>query len=114
MTVKYCKSLDEAVTQTFEYHDYTELLTDENGCTAGCRTGVLSYWQTEYIQGGIHEDQEGFFVLEGYGMALIGDCEFPIGPGSCFIAPAGVSHYIRRNADCSCVRLFFFHAAAQA
>lgn len=97
--------------QSFEHHDYVELLNAENDCRAGCRTGILYYRQTEFIQGGVHEDQEGFFVIEGHGRAKVGDSEFAIGPGCSFIAPAGKEHYICRDDDCPFVKLFFFHAA---
>lgn len=98
--------------RVFEYHDYIELLNDENGCVNGCQTGLLWYRQTEFIQGGVHEDQEGFFVLEGHGRALVGDSEFAISEGSNFIAPAGERHYICRDEDCPYIKLFFFHAAS--
>lgn len=110
---KFCVNAAEAETLSFEYHDYVELLGESNGCTAGCRTGLLSYRQTEFIQGGVHDDQEGFYVLEGHGWAKVGEDEFPIAPGSSFIAPAGLWHYIRRDDDCPCVKLFFFHAAVE-
>lgn len=95
----------------FEHHDYLELLNKSFGCVSGCRAGLLLYRQTEFIQGGVHEDQEGFYVLEGRGYAKVGNEEFPIEEGSCFIAPAGMHHYICRALDCPYIKLFFFHAA---
>lgn len=102
----------EAKKLVFENHDFTDLITSENGCTAGCHAGLLSYRQTDFIQGGVHDDQEGFYVLEGRGRAKVGDSVFPIEPGSCFIAPAGSYHYICRDENSVPVKLFFFHAAA--
>lgn len=110
---EYCRNEQDGELIRFENHDYMELLIDKNGCRAGCRTGLLYYRQTEYIQGGVHDDQEGFFVLEGNGWAKMGEREFPIAPGSSFIAPAGMWHYIRRNQNCPYVKLFFFHAYAR-
>lgn len=78
---EYCRNEQDGELIRFENHDYMELLTDKNGCRAGCRTGLLYYRQTEYIQGGVHDDQEGFFVLEGNGWAKMGEREFPIAPG---------------------------------
>lgn len=95
----------------FEDYDFLPLLTEENGCRAGCRTGLLKYTQTEYRQGGVHKDQEGFYVLEGTGKALVGDSEFPLCPGTCFIAPPGCYHSIKKDAGCDYIKLFFFHAA---
>ena len=95
----------------FKEYEYIPLLTEENGCQAGCRTGLLVYTQVEYIQGGTHEDQEGFYVLEGAGRALVGESEFPLSPGTCFIVPPGFYHSIKRDIPCEYIKMFFFHAA---
>lgn len=113
LTGEYFVCEREAERISFAHHDYVELLNETNGCTAGCRTGLLYYRQTAYHQGGVHDDQEGFFVLEGSGTARVGDREFPISPGTSFIAPAGAYHYIKRDEGCLFVKLFFFHAAAR-
>jgi len=96
-----------------KYKDYSfkEMLGEKNGCLAGCRTGVLIYTQEEYRQSGVHEDQEGFFVLSGSGSAMVGDKEFSLKPGVCFIVPPGTYHSIKKDTSCSCIKLFFFHAA---
>lgn len=107
-----CSNEREGQLQHFEHHDYMELLNSENGCTAGCCAGLLYYQQTAFIQGGVHDNQEGFFVLSGHGRAKVGDREFPISEGSCFVAPAGKKHYICRDEDCPYIKLFFFHAAS--
>jgi len=88
-----------------------EMLGEQNGCLAGCRTGLLSYTQEEYKQGGVHDDQEVFFVLSGSGSAMIGDEEFSIEPGVCFIASPGTYHSIKKDLSCNYIKLFFFHAA---
>ena len=95
----------------YENYIYTEMLGEKNGCLAGCRTGVLLYTQGEYRQGGIHEDQEGFFVISGSGSAIVGDKEFSLKPGACFIVPPGNYHSIKKDNTCSYIKLFFFHAA---
>lgn len=87
------------------------LLTEENGCVAGCCSGITIYDETQYGKGGVHEDQEGFFVLEGDGYALIGEEEFEVHPGTSFLAPAGVRHCIRRNEDSCPVKVLYFHSA---
>jgi len=96
-----------------KYKDYSfkEMLGEKNGCLAGCRTGVLIYTQEEYRQSGVHDDQEGFFVLSGRGSAIVGDKEFSLEPGVCFIAPPGTYHSIKKDMSSSCIKLFFFHAA---
>lgn len=87
------------------------LLDERNGCVAGCRSGITIYDETEYGKGGIHEDQEGFFVLSGKGMAKIGEEEFPIHEGMSFLAPAGVHHVIKSSSAETPVRVFWFHSA---
>ncbi len=101
---------DVAITEFAEYR-YIPMLDQENGCLNGCRCGILEYTQMEYIQGGVHEDQEVFYVLEGCGAAIVGEQEMKLTPGVCFIVPPGHYHAIKRSPDCSAVRLFFFHAA---
>ena len=95
----------------YENYLFKELLGEKNGCLAGCRTGVLTYTQNEYIQGGVHDDQEGFFVLSGNGSAIVGDSEISLEPGVCFIASPGTYHSIKRDLSCTEIKLFFFHAA---
>lgn len=95
----------------FDEYEYTPLLNEENGCQAGCRAGLLMYTQLEYIQGGVHEDQEGFYVLEGTGKAIVAKNEFLLSPGICFIVPPRHYHAIKRDAECDFIKLFFFHAA---
>lgn len=87
------------------------LLDEKNGCVAGCCTGVSFYPETEYGKGGVHDDQEGFFVIAGNGTAKVGETEFKIYPGVSFIAPAGVRHVIKRDADSDAVEVFWFHSA---
>lgn len=88
-----------------------DVLTMENGCVAGCKAGFSYYEATEYGKGGVHDDQEGFLVLEGTGSARFGDQEFDIYPGLTMIAPAGVSHSLKRNEDSVPVKVFWFHSA---
>ena len=94
-----------------EHFDYIQLLDEKHGAVAACVAGVLSYTQEEFIQGGIHEDQEGFYVLEGSGAALVGETEFQLSPGSCFMVPAGYYHAIKKDKHVPHIKLFFFHAA---
>ncbi len=107
----YWKNIREVQKTSGNGHDAYPLLTAENGCVAGCCTGVSHYILTEYGAPGIHDDQEGFYVVGGTGWAKVGDQEFPVQPGISFIAPAGVPHVIRKNPDSKPVEVFWFHAA---
>jgi mannose-6-phosphate isomerase-like protein (cupin superfamily) len=69
------------------------------------------YTKAEYGQSNTHTDQEGFYVLEGTGKALVGDSELLLRPGICFIVPPGFGHAIKKDDSCEYIKLFFFHAA---
>ena len=89
------------------------ILEEENGCVNGCRAGIGIYTDTEFSRSGVHDDQEGFFVLEGTGTAKIGDTEFPVAPGTAFLCPANTWHSIRRDESCPQVTVFWYHSAVK-
>lgn len=89
-----------------------KLLTADNGCMSGCCSGITIYSDTSYSsRPGIHDDQEGFYVLEGKGMAKLDDFEFNIAPGDSFIALPGVAHTIKSDSVDTPVKVFWFHSA---
>jgi len=89
-----------------------KLLTEENGCVAGCCSGISIYNSLEFNNNaGCHKDQEGFFVLEGEGFAKLDDLVFPITQGDSFIAAAGVKHTIKTSCDHKPVKVFWFHSS---
>jgi mannose-6-phosphate isomerase-like protein (cupin superfamily) len=87
------------------------LLDERHGCVNGCRCGISVYRRDEYDKPNAHEDQEGFLVLEGCGMALIGDEELAMEPGMAFMIPAGVPHAMKRNQNYEYCKVFWFHGA---
>ena len=107
-TTSYASSIMEKTGKEIASCD---LLGPENGCVDGCRAGVTVYSDPEYTHTGVHEDQEGFFVLEGSGIAKIGDVEFPVSAGTAFICPANTWHSIRRDENSAHVAVFWFHSA---
>ncbi len=92
-------------------HKGGTLIDSFQGAVNGFSMGISYYNDDEYGQPGIHEDQEGFYVLEGKGMTRVGDEEFDIVPGSGFIAHAGVPHTIKRNPDSKPVKVLWCHGA---
>ncbi len=94
-------------------HTTYYLLTEANGCVAGFRSGITLFNSTEYPAPGKHEDQEGFVVMEGRGWARIGSEEYRLEPDVCFVAPAGVTHSIKRDPDVEYVKVCWFHGAIQ-
>jgi len=87
------------------------LIGKDNGATSGFCMGVSYYALTEYGKSGVHDDQEGFYVLQGYGMAKVGNEEFPVKPGSCFIANKGVPHTMKRDAASQPIKVLWCHGA---
>lgn len=92
-------------------HTTYRMLDERHGCVAGFQSGISVYTALEYPTPGVHEDQEGFVVLEGRGWAKVGDEEFRLEPEVCFIAPAGVPHCIKRDPDSEYVKVCWFHGA---
>ena len=92
-------------------HVAYRLLDEKNGCVAGCCTGVSVYDMTEYSEPGVHEDQEGFYVIEGTGWARVGDQEFRIEPEGSFMVPARTAHTLRKDPDSNPLKVFWFHAS---
>ena len=107
--IQYVK-LDEVIASAGSRTGYN-LLDEKEGCVNGW-CGVSIYRRTEYdlIHATAHDDQEGFFVLEGRGRALIGGEELVMEPGVCFMVPPGVVHAMKRDADCEYCKVFWFHA----
>jgi mannose-6-phosphate isomerase-like protein (cupin superfamily) len=84
------------------------MLDVQHGCVNGFRCGITVFMSTEYL---LDADQEGFVVLEGTGWAIVGDEEQHVSPGDCFLAPAGVAHGVRRDANVSHIKTCWFHGA---
>jgi len=87
------------------------MLDASHGCVAGFKSGITIYTATEYGRAGVHDDQEGFVVMEGTGWAKVGDEEYHLQPDVCFIAPAGVPHSVKRDLDAAYVKVCWFHGA---
>jgi mannose-6-phosphate isomerase-like protein (cupin superfamily) len=90
-----------------------QMLNESNGCMYGFLSGITVYTETEYLKPGVHEDQEGFIVMEGYGWAKVGHEEYRLEPDVCFIAPAGVAHAIKRAPEAEHVKVCWFHGAVK-
>lgn len=103
---------EEVMQAQGDNHGSYKLLTEENGCVAGCCSGISFYASDKFSERpGRHADQEGFYVLEGEGYAKLDDLVFPIKKGDSFIAAAGVAHTIRRNESSEGVKVFWFHSS---
>lgn len=87
------------------------VLDESQGCVNGCKAGITTYSNEDYKVAGVHDDQEGFYVVSGTGYAKFGDEECKIIPGITMIAPAGVPHQIKADSKATPVVVFWFHAA---
>ena len=92
-------------------HKGGALIDASNGAANGFSMGISYYNDEEYGEPGIHNDQEGFYVLEGTGTARFGDEDFEIFPGSGFIAHAGVPHSIKKAPGSKHVKVLWCHDA---
>ena len=83
---------EEVIEKQGENQRTYRFLTTENGCVNGCASGTTVYANTEFSDHpGAHDDQEGFYVLEGEGFA-------------------GVKHTLRTKEGCTPVKVFWFHS----
>ncbi|HEX7712609.1 MAG TPA: cupin domain-containing protein [Bacillota bacterium] len=87
------------------------LLSDKQGSVKGCCSGLNLLLNEEYNTPGVHEDQEGFFVIEGTGWAKFGDEEFRLEPDMAMLAPAGVAHCMKKDPGAKVLKVLWFHAA---
>lgn len=104
-------TLEEVIASQGEGKRGYKLLTQDNGCVNGCCSGITIYSDYEFsTKMGCHEDQEGFYVLEGEGFAKLDDLVFSIKAGDSFIALPGVKHTICTKEGCQAVKVFWFHS----
>lgn len=102
--------LDEVMKENGVKTGYT-LLDARHGCAKGCTCGVSVYRNDAYAQPSSHEDQEGFFVLEGCGTAWIDGEELSLSPGMAFMVPAHTPHIMKKEPGSEYCKVFWFHAA---
>ncbi|HIS51359.1 MAG TPA: cupin domain-containing protein [Candidatus Onthomonas avicola] len=77
----------------------------------GCCMGICLYNAAEFSAPGVHDDQEGFFVLEGSGEAELDGERLPVQAGTALILPPGVRHSFRRHPNVPYLKVLWFHAA---
>ena len=87
------------------------LVGEKQGALKGFCAGISYYDNHEFGVPGVHDDQEGFYILAGPGTAKIGSVEFPIRPGSSFLAAKGVPHTMKRDRGSVSIKVLWFHGA---
>lgn len=66
------------------------------------------FFSEEYPQPGVHEDNEGFYVVSGFGKMLLDNNEYDLKPGCAMYAPAGIPHAIKKVGK-EDLRVFLYH-----
>ena len=85
------------------------IFTEANTPLPGCIAMQNTFTSPDYpAEPGVHDDNEGFYVISGQGMMRVGDCEAPLSPGTAAYAPAGVPHAIRKTGDAD-LEVFIYH-----
>lgn len=72
-------------------------------------TGVSVYICKEYQEPGVHEYNEGFYVLKGNGFIKCDSSEHFIEESMSFIVPYNVEHSLKCSEGISELRVFCFH-----
>jgi len=102
-------TIEELEFTKYETHEGAELIGLKNGTKNGFCIGISVYHSEHYGKPGIHNNQEGFYVIEGTGKAKIGDNEFSISPGMGFLVMANVAHTIKKDPNSIPIRLIWAH-----
>ncbi len=89
-------------------HASCVMLDASNGCTGECLAGISVYHDAAFSEAQSHPFQEGFYVIEGQGEALVGDERFALTAGTAFLVPAGTAHALRCSG--AAVKVFWFHS----
>lgn len=105
--MNYCRQFrDEELDRSLSRPDINLLFG-----TGGALSGVMYCNEMEYGPFGVHDDQEGFFVLSGTGTFYVDGEEFRVGPEMAIMIPPHVEHCFKKDADSEDMKIFYFHAA---
>ncbi|MBC5580471.1 cupin domain-containing protein [Anaerofilum sp. BX8] len=86
-----------------------EYFSEEESACKGFKAMMNHFYNEEYIVPyGLHEDNEGFYVVSGKGKMIIGSEEYDLAPGVAMLAPAHVPHAIKKTS-CEELEIFLFH-----
>ncbi|MCD8140954.1 MAG: cupin domain-containing protein [Planctomycetaceae bacterium] len=107
--VRYYRTFDETSLQDRPGHASCVMLDASNGCTGECLAGISIYHDESFPEAQTHPFQEGFYVIEGRGEAMVGSERFPIAAGTSFLVPAGTAHALCSRGGAA-VKVFWFHS----
>ena len=86
------------------------IFTLESSPIANC-SAAFNVFQSETYPTtmGVHDDNEGFYVIEGFGKMMVGDEEYKLEPHTAMYAPAGVLHGIKKDPSSMDLKTFLYH-----
>ena len=76
----------------------------------GALGGIMICDMEEYGPFGIHDDQEGFLILEGNGSFWCDDEEIKVSPDMAILIPPHVRHCFKKDTGTPDMKIFYFHA----
>ena len=72
-------------------------------------SAMLNFFVSDtYPAPGVHEDNEGFYVISGEGKMMIGQEEYELSAGCAMLVPAGVPHAIKK-VHAEHLQVFIYH-----
>ena len=84
------------------------IFTADNTPIPGSIAMVIVFKADAYGKPGVHDDNEGFFVISGEGKMVIGDTEYSLQEGCAMLVPAGTAHMIKRTGEAE-LKVFIYH-----
>lgn len=94
-----------------ETHSSAALIDSRLGAENNFSMGISKYFLVEFGESSVHEDQEGFYVIEGSGAVKIGNEVIEIFQGDSFIVPCGTPHTLKKNKDSKELKVLWCHGA---
>ena len=72
------------------------IFDEENTPVNACCAMFKIFFGEEYPQPGVHNDNQGFYVISGSGKMMLNGEEYDLEPGCTMFAPAGMPHAIKK------------------
>ncbi len=102
---------DEKSPKSYEGFAVTDLLDEWWGTINEFSSRFTTYTSKDLLYRGKHDFQEMFYVTEGYGWAVVGENEFPVFPGTCWLVPPQTDHGIKCAETSEALKLFIVKSA---
>lgn len=109
------KTNEKNITYTAnDTHKGGNLIDESNGAQNHFSMGISEYFAEEFGDMGVHDIQEGFYILEGSGYAKVGSEEFPIIKGDSFLVPAGIKHVLKKDKKSKNLKVLWAHGSNES